>query len=400
MNSEWTKLKLKDICINVSKTEKNPLENGLERYIGLEHIDPEELKISRWGLIKDGISFTKKFEKGQILFGKRRSYQKKAAVAEFDGICSGDILVFEAIEEKIVPELLPYIIQNDKFFDYSVETSAGSLSPRTNWKYLSEYTVELPDKETQKYIVKVLKNIEKTLEIKENLLSKTLIYSDKLKERILINGINNNNLINSKIGNIPKNWTLKKLGEIGEFKTSSVDKKMKENEIKVKLVNYMDVYSNNIIDSSIELMSVTAKEAQINNNNLLKGDILFTPTSETPDDIGHSAIISQDMEDTLYSYHLVRYRLNEDIDYLFRRYCFGSRYILKQFYKRATGSTRFTLSINDFNNTLITYPKSKEEQRSIGKILKCVEGNIECIEKNIYDLKSLKKSMINHLLEK
>jgi type I restriction enzyme S subunit len=110
----WRMVRFGEVVSNVDITERNPLAHGLERYVGLDHIDPESLHIKRWGLIEEGISFTRKFVKGQVLFGKRRAYQRKVAIAEFDGICSGDILVFEAKDE-LLPELLPFIVQSEGF---------------------------------------------------------------------------------------------------------------------------------------------------------------------------------------------------------------------------------------------------------------------------------------------
>jgi len=91
-----------------------------------------------------------------VLFGKRRAYQRKIAVADFIGVCSGDIYVLEPSNEKLLPELLPFICQTDSFFEHAVGTSAGSLSPRTNWKSLSEYEFALPPLEEQRRIVEAL----------------------------------------------------------------------------------------------------------------------------------------------------------------------------------------------------------------------------------------------------
>lgn len=88
-----TTVKFGDVVREVNKHDRTPIENGLERYVGLDHIDPQSLKIKRWGLLAEGITFTKQFRAGQVLFGRRRAYQRKAALADFDGICSGDILV-------------------------------------------------------------------------------------------------------------------------------------------------------------------------------------------------------------------------------------------------------------------------------------------------------------------
>ncbi|TEU12885.1 MAG: type I restriction endonuclease subunit S [Anaerolineales bacterium] len=95
----WQTVKFGDIVRNVREAERDPLAAGLERYVGLEHIEPENLHIQEWGLIEEGTSFTQKFVKGQVLFGKRRAYQRKLAVAEFDGICSAHAMVLHAREE-------------------------------------------------------------------------------------------------------------------------------------------------------------------------------------------------------------------------------------------------------------------------------------------------------------
>ena len=117
--------------------------------VGLEHLIPGDVTLSKWDDSSDN-TFTKKFEKGQVLLGRRRVYLKKAVLAPFDGICSGDITVIESLPDKILPELLPFVIQNDRFFDYAEQGSAGSLSPRVKWEYLKDYEFELPSLSEQK----------------------------------------------------------------------------------------------------------------------------------------------------------------------------------------------------------------------------------------------------------
>ena len=156
----WQIVKFGEIAKEVKLTTKNPAEDGLEFYVGLDHLDPQSLRIARKGIIaEDNPSFTRRFSAGQILFGKRRCYQKKAAVADFEGICSGDIIVMEAIPKKIIPGLLPFIIQSDAFFDWAEKTSSGSLSPRTKWKSLAEFEFPLPPIERQKEILEVLEKV-------------------------------------------------------------------------------------------------------------------------------------------------------------------------------------------------------------------------------------------------
>lgn len=148
--------------VRLSKVRsQDPLADGFERYVGLEHLEPGDLHIRNWGNVADGVTFTNVFQPGQVLFGKRRAYQRKVAVADFSGVCSGDIYVLETKDAQVLlPELLPFICQTDAFFDHAVGTSAGSLSPRTNWTSLAKFEFALPPIEEQLRIVELLREIE------------------------------------------------------------------------------------------------------------------------------------------------------------------------------------------------------------------------------------------------
>lgn len=152
----WKRVKFGDVVRLNTDRCADPAAEGIERYVGLEHIEPEDLRIRRWGLVAEGTTFTNRFQPGQVLFGKRRAYQRKVAVADFAGVCSGDIYVFEPKDERLLPELLPFLCQTERFFEYAVGTSAGSLSPRTNWTQLANYEFALPLLAEQRQIIKLL----------------------------------------------------------------------------------------------------------------------------------------------------------------------------------------------------------------------------------------------------
>ena len=147
------KVKLGEVAREYKATIKNNTDLPT---VGLEHLTPGEIVLEKWDTNSEN-TFTKGFKQGHMLFGRRRAYLKKAALAPFDGICSGDIIVIEAIPDKIDPELLPFVIQNDLLFDYAVGNSAGSLSPRVKWESLKEYEFELPELEKQNDLVQLLK---------------------------------------------------------------------------------------------------------------------------------------------------------------------------------------------------------------------------------------------------
>lgn len=168
-----SRILLGEIAIERKETCKGN-KNGFP-IVGLEHLTPEQVTLSDWDEDRSN-TFTKLFYEGDILFGRRRAYLKKAVVAPFDGICSGDITVIKAIPERILPELLPFIIQNDSFFQYAVGKSAGSLSPRVKWEHLRNYEFELPNIEKQRELAKILWAMEETKKSYRNLLQ----LSDKL----------------------------------------------------------------------------------------------------------------------------------------------------------------------------------------------------------------------------
>ena len=165
-----SKVKLGDVAIEHKETCKGS-KDGYP-IVGLEHLVSEEVTLTAWDEGSDN-TFTKMFRKGNVLFGRRRAYLKKAAVAPFDGICSGDITVIEAIPDRILPELLPFIIQNDELFDFAVGKSAGSLSPRVKWEHLKNYEFELPDMDKQRELAELLWAMDATKKSYQKLIAAT-----------------------------------------------------------------------------------------------------------------------------------------------------------------------------------------------------------------------------------
>jgi type I restriction enzyme S subunit len=159
--STWKRVAFGDVVNNVNETVRDADAAGIGRIVAMEHLDPGELKIQRWGSTGDGTTFTRKVKPGQTLFGKRRAYQRKIAYAEFDAICSGDIYTFEADETQLLGGFLPFLVQSNEFFDHALDTSAGSLSPRTNWRDLANFDFNLPPLEEQHRLADLLWAVER-----------------------------------------------------------------------------------------------------------------------------------------------------------------------------------------------------------------------------------------------
>lgn len=154
--SAWKLVKFGDVVAEPKESVSGIASSGLEHLVGLEHIDSESIHLCRSANLQDEeTTFTKVFRSGDVLFGRRRAYLKKAAQANFDGVCSGDITIFRA-KKNLLPELLPFVVNNDKFFDYAVKHSAGGLSPRVKFKDLANYEFLLPPTEQQAELAELL----------------------------------------------------------------------------------------------------------------------------------------------------------------------------------------------------------------------------------------------------
>jgi len=160
----WKVWRFDQMATNVNIRIDNPSESGMEHYVGLEHLDSDSLKIRRWGTPDDVEATKLMFKKGDIIFGRRRAYQRKLGVAEFDGICSAHAMVLRAKPEVVLPEFLPFFMQSDLFMKRAVEISVGSLSPTINWRTLAAQEFVLPTMDEQRRTVQLLSALEGQVE--------------------------------------------------------------------------------------------------------------------------------------------------------------------------------------------------------------------------------------------
>lgn len=151
----WRVLRFERIAIMVNDRVE-PADAEVDYYVGLEHLDPDSLRIRRWGSPSDVEATKLLFRKGDIIFGRRRVYQRKLAVADFDGICSAHAMVLRPKTDVVLPEFLPFFMQSDCFMSRALKISVGSLSPTINWRTLAKQQFALPPLEEQYRICDLL----------------------------------------------------------------------------------------------------------------------------------------------------------------------------------------------------------------------------------------------------
>jgi restriction endonuclease S subunit len=141
-----------------------PADAAEEIYVGLDDLDSGDLHIRRWGKGSDVIGTKLRFRNGDVIFGRRRAYQRKLAVAEVDGICSAHAMVVRAKSDVVLPEFLPFLMMSDRFMKRAVKISVGSLSPTINWKTLKLEEFDLPPLDQQRRIAEILWAVDAELD--------------------------------------------------------------------------------------------------------------------------------------------------------------------------------------------------------------------------------------------
>lgn len=153
--THWKKYRFDEMVQNVSERVE-PSQTDLDMYVGLEHIDPDTLHLSRHGHPSDVEGTKLRFYKGDIIFGRRRAYQRKTALATTDGICSAHAMVVRAKEDVVDPMFLPFLFHSKNFIDMAITISVGGLSPTINWKDIAKQEFLLPPKAEQKRLAELL----------------------------------------------------------------------------------------------------------------------------------------------------------------------------------------------------------------------------------------------------
>ncbi len=203
----------------------------------------------------------------------------------------------------------------------------------------------------------------------------------------------------TEAGIIPNEWNVKTIGDIFEFK-NGLNKEKEFFGKGTKIINYVDVFRNRALDNNIiqGLVEVSEKEKQLFNTK--KGDVFFTRTSETVDEIGMTAVLLENINDLVYSGFVLRARpKTEELDLFYKKYCFSEFYTRKEIMRKSSCTTRALTSGTLLKDVLIKIPTIKEQQK-IADILSTVDTQIDDTDKFIEKTKELKKGLMQRFLTK
>jgi type I restriction enzyme S subunit len=393
--SDWELVSFGDVAIQQKETVDRE-NTSLTRYVKGEHMGSEDLHLREWGELKDeylGPAFIRKFEAGDILYGSRRTYLRKVAIAPFEGITSNTTFVIKANEKKIDKRLLPFVMLSEGFAQHSIRNSKGSVNPYVNWKDIANYEFLIPPKEKQNDLSNLLTAVDKIIQSDlQTLHSLKLLFESKIEESL--HGISFKDKTIKQV--LEKLAGKRKVSKLSEFGTIIKGKGIAKSEAQVKgipCVRYGELYTRHhrLIRSYFTFISGDSAKKSLR---LKKHDVLFAGSGEKITEIGKSAAFIE--EEEVYAGSDILIFRPDDMDGTYLGYLMNSKLVRHQLNKMGTGATVMHIYASDLNNIQIPVC-DRQEQEKIGIDLESMAYSISLMEQKIIASKVLQKRLINQV---
>ena len=329
---------------------------------------------------------------GDLILSRNATVGEVAQVAEWHPPFSmgQDVCLLRKKSPGLSTNYLQSVFGSSIIANQLSDLMVGSTFKRANVQQIKSFTVPMPPPTEQEAIAKALSDTDALIESLEQLITKKRHLKQGAMQELLTG--------KKRLPGFSGEWEVKRLGDVGDISGSGVDKKTRPDETPVRLVNYMDVYRRAFIFSADLDHWVTAPYHQARRCAVQKGDVFFTPSSETRDDIANSTVAMEDIEDAAYSYHVVRLRLRDPWDLRFRTYAFKTRAFLSQAETLCDGGgTRYVISQGKFRNLTVNVPPLPE-QTAIATILSDMDAEITSLETKLAKTRQLKQGMMHNLL--
>ena len=297
-------------------------------------------------------------------------------------------------KRKIDRQFLYFILMTDSVRRFMKDHASGSTVLHLQTRAVPTLEICIPTKKPeQTKIAEILSTVDQAIDQTEALIAKQQRIKTGLMQDLLTRGIDKDGNLRSE-----NTWPIRKLRDIADIRVSNVDKKVYTTETPVRLCNYMDVYVNDYITSEIDFMHASASTTEIQRFSLQPGDVIITKDSETPDDIGVPAVVSDEIEHLVCGYHLCLIRPNTgDLNSIYLAKQLATSKIAQYFAIHASGSTRFGLPIDAIENMALPFPP-RSEQTMIAEILSAVDQAIDQTEALKVKLQHFKTSLMQDLL--
>ena len=283
-----------------STAKKKPEESDRNRYVGLEHLDPGTLEVTRWGAEVTPKGDKLLMKKGDVLFGRRRAYQKKVGIAPFDGIFSAHGMVLRPKADVVDPMFFPFFISSDIFLDEAIRVSVGSLSPTANWKDLRTLEFDLPSPGKQRELAGILSEAESLKGYYRKMLTTC---DDVVKSQFV-------EMFGEPAEN-PKGWETSSLTSLGSCK-NGMNFKSKESGIELPCLGVGDFKDRSVINDVSEMGRINLDDEPAEGYFLKDGDIVFVRSNGNKELVGRCLAVYPHGEKAVFSGFCIRLRVESD----------------------------------------------------------------------------------------
>ncbi len=387
-NGNWELKRFGEVATNKTGKYNPEKETESVKCIELEHLSSESSKLLGFIDGKNSGSIKNKFDKGDVLFGKLRPYLKKYLLTPFEGVCSSEIWVLKGIN--ISNDFLFRVIQTDKFIDIANQSS-GSKMPRADWSVVENGVFSFPKLPEQTKIASFLTSVDDKLQALKQ--KKTLLgqYKKGVMQKIFSQELR----FKDDNGNDYPDWEEKKLGDIGETYNGLTGKSKEHFGDGKPYIQYKQIFDDSKIDiSRFELVKISPTE---NQNKVVFGDVFFTVSSETPNEIGTASVLLDDIQELYLNSFCFGYRAsNLYLSPYFSRYLFRNELFRNQIIKLAQGSTRFNMSKVQLMKLTVILP-CIEEQTKIANFLSAIDDKINHCQSQIEKIEVWKKGLLQQM---
>ena len=314
----WEDHQFGDVCERVKDSYK-PVEGGQTPYVGLEHLTQGFPAFVGNGTESEIKSSKTAFKAGDILFGKLRPYLRKGVQADFEGICSTDILVFRA-KERCESEFLKYLVHSDEFINHAKSTTTGVQHPRTSWPSLRDFHLSLPPLPEQRKIAHVLSTVQRAIEAQERIIQTTTELKKALMHKLFTEGTRGEPQKQTEIGLIPESWEVVRLGTLFAREPQNGLYKPKKDYGTGTQILRIDDFSNDgdIVATARNRVILSVDEIRI--YGLEAGDIVINRVNSLSH-LGKTALIGSIDESMVFESNMMRFSVNEAMvrkEYVFK----------------------------------------------------------------------------------
>jgi type I restriction enzyme S subunit len=382
--SKWETVTFGDV-VQCLKEQVDPESGEVERYVAGEHMDTADVHIRRWGTIGDGYlgpAFIRRFRKGQVLYGSRRTYLKKVSVADFDGVTANTTLVLQA-KEGLLQELLPWIMLSDKFTEHSVRESKGSVNPYINWTDIAWFEFALPPLDQQRRIAELLWAVDEAVQQVNALIDR----SESYRASLIADFISRFSKANTPIG---RHLTALQYG-------SSSRSQLQQEEGALPILRIPNVIGGEIDYADLAWQQLTPEE----NKYILKdGDVLIVRTNGNPDYVGRTALYERSSFDRcLFASYLIRLQTDETKllpSYLHEMLESAEiKSVVKRYVRSSAGN--YNLNTDSIRKVVMPVP-DMNDQLALIEALAPIDSSLETAKGHLMSSTSLRSIMINSCL--